>query len=568
VGQSGDAQLDFDGLAGPLSDRIVRQLHVVPTGFPAGQSYAGRLQGTKKLVVQLPDDWVEGSLEATLSVFPSTLADLQKGMEGMLRDPNGCFEQTSSSNYPNVLALAYMEEHDVADPQFTRRAKDLLKRGYDKLTSYECPETANDKKGFEWFGSWPAHEALTAYGVLEFRDMAAVYDVDDAMIDRATRWLLDRRDGQGGFKRNPQALDSFGAAPQNITNAYIVWALTEAGQTGIDAEVSHVVTSAEASDDPYLLALAAASAHNAGDKEAAARLRQKLAGLQKDDGRLEAKETSITRSGGASLTMETTALAALAWLKDPATTGQANKAVEWIAANRQGGGDFGSTQATIMALKALVAHAKANRRAVAAGELVVRRDGAEIARTPFAAGRNEPIDVGQLAALLQPGVNSLEVELTGDNEMPYALDIRYRARQPVSDDACPLRLATALSSETLAAGDTARLNVRLENVSGAGQPMSVAIVGLPAGLEPRTAHLEELRDAGVFDYYELRAREIVFYWRGLSPETRDAGAIAFDVDVVAEIPGQFTGPASRAYLYYTDEQKQWTAPLTATIERK
>ena len=238
VGQTGAAELKFQGTAGHLVDGITKRLTVVPPGFPVSESRSGRIDGETVVLIELPEDWVEGSLQVTLSAFPSTLADLQKGMEGMLRDPNGCFEQTSSSNYPNVLALAYMEEHNVADPNFTRRAKDLLDRGYDKLISFECEEGPSDKKAFEWFGGWPAHEALTAYGILEFQDMSAVHDVDPALIERATKWLLDRRDGNGGFQRNPRALDSFGGAPQEITNAYIVWALTETGDEALMKEIT------------------------------------------------------------------------------------------------------------------------------------------------------------------------------------------------------------------------------------------------------------------------------------------------------------------------------------------
>ena len=38
-----------------------------------------------------------------------------------------------------------------------------------------------------------------------------------------------------------------------------------------------------------------------------------------------------------------------------------------------------------------------------------------------------------------------------------------------------------------------------------------------------------------------------------------------DIDLVARIPGVTTGPASRAYLYYTDDQKRWADPLTVTV---
>jgi hypothetical protein len=205
---------------------------------------------------------------------------------------------------------------------------------------------------------------------------------------------------------------------------------------------------------------------------------------------------------------------------------------------------------------------------VTAGDVIVRRSGEEIAKRAFGAGENEAIAIDGLAALLRPGENELEIVLTGDNQMPYALDVRYRAEQPVSDDNCPLRLATKLSTDKAAGGDTLRLNVALENISGKGQPMTVAIVGLPAGAEPRVAHLDELKQAGKFDFYELQAREIVFYWRGLSPEVKGNAAINFDVDLVAEIPGRYTGPASRTYLYYTAEQKHWAAPLAVEIERK
>ena len=61
-----------------------------------------------------------------MQVYPSTLADLQKGLESLLREPNGCFEQTSTSNYPNLLILDYLKESNQAKPEVERRARELL----------------------------------------------------------------------------------------------------------------------------------------------------------------------------------------------------------------------------------------------------------------------------------------------------------------------------------------------------------------------------------------------------------------------------------------------------------
>ena len=48
--------------------------------------------------VTLPADWTKGSLKLSGEVYPSVMADVVTGLEGMLHEPYGCFEQTSSSN--------------------------------------------------------------------------------------------------------------------------------------------------------------------------------------------------------------------------------------------------------------------------------------------------------------------------------------------------------------------------------------------------------------------------------------------------------------------------------------
>jgi alpha-2-macroglobulin-like protein len=558
TGEKGRCDLKLLGKAGDLTDAVSRPLRIVPPGFPKVASYSGQLSGPQELVVKLPEHWVPGSLDVSLNVFPSSFADIQKGLSGILQEPNGCFEQASTSNYPNVMTMQYLQEHGQSDPDLARRTKDLLKKGYARLSGYECKQ-----RGYEWFGGDPGHEALTAYGLMQFRDMQKVFEVDPTMIGRTAEWLLARRDGHGGFQRNPKALDSFGQAPAEVTDAYITWALSESGQSGIDAEVKHAIELGRKLDDSYVLALAAAAALNANQKDEGRKLLEKLAKGQADDGHLDSRQGSITRSGGQSLQVETTALAALAWLKSPEFTGQANKAIQWIVGQRQGGGGFGSTQATILALKALVTHAEANRRAANAGKLTIERDGKLLGQHTFSAGVRETIAIDGIEAALIAGDNRLTVNLTGDNRMPYVLNVSYRTLKPESSEACPVRLVTKLAAAKVKAGEMVALSANLSNPTDKGQPMTVAIVGLPAGLEPRADQLEELKKAGVMDYYETGPREVIFYWRGLAPKRQ----VAVKLDLLAAVPGKYTAPASRAYLYYTPENKQWCDPLTVEIAR-
>jgi uncharacterized protein YfaS (alpha-2-macroglobulin family) len=558
TGQKGECPVTVRGAAGVLSDAVSRKLKIVPPGFPKNASYAGRIDGPQEVKVRLPEQWVHGSLEVTLNAFPTTLANLQNGLAGILQEPNGCFEQASTSNYPNVMTMQYLEDNNLADPAVMRRSKDLMQKGYAKLTGYECKQ-----KGYEWFGGDPGHEALTAYGLMQFRDMKQVYEVDGEMIKRTADWLLARRDGKGGYLRNDKALDSFGQAPAEVTDAYITWALCESGEKGLDAEVAHAIETAEKTEDAYVVALAASAAIDAGKAEEGKKLLDKLAKLQADDGHLEGKLGSITRSGGVSLQIESTALAALAWLKQPAFTAQANKAIEWIVKNRQGGGSFGGTQATILALKALVGHAKANKTPVTAGKLLLLSKDVPLGERPISAGQQETITIGGLEAKLKPGDNDLTIVLTGENKMPYSLDVSYRTTKPESEEKCPVRLKTSLAKKEAKAGETVELSSELSNSTDQGQPMTIAILGLPAGLEPRADQLDELKKAGTIDYYETRGRELIFYWRSLAPKKQ----IAWKLDLIAAIPGKYSGPASRAYLYYTPEQKQWVDPLEVEISR-
>ena len=426
--KEGQAVLLFGGKADGFAPDIIRTaFRVVPEGFPIVGQQSDMLEGSALVKVPLPQTWIKGTLKLQAQVFPSTLADLQKGLEHLLREPNGCFEQTSTSNYPNLLILDYLRESDQSKPEIERRARDLLARGYQKLTSFECLNSGKNKReGYEWFGGTaPAHEALTAYGLMQFRDMARVQDVDAQMIQRTHQYLLSQRDGKGGFLRNQRALDTFGRAPEPITNAYIVWALTESGNDDdLAAELKALTEQATTSKDPYFLSLVGNSLLNRGKTAEALAILKKVVTVQQEDGHLTGETTSITGSGDRNLQIETTALAVLAWLKanNPAEFKKPlDKAIGWIGKQRGGYGGFGSTQSTILALKAVIAYTKANKKTAEAGELTLLIDDKPVLSKKYPAGVSETLtlDLAEAEKLLKPGLNKVRVEITGKSAFPY-----------------------------------------------------------------------------------------------------------------------------------------------------
>ncbi|QDV05110.1 A-macroglobulin complement component [Planctomycetes bacterium Poly30] len=552
--------VDFAG----FSDRVVRELRVVPRGFPqriseSGQVGApGQASGSTEFVIAVPDAPVEGSLRFELKLYPSPIADLLDGADGMLQIPHGCFEQASSTNYPNVLALSYLDAIGASAPAVRAKGRSVLDQGYDLLTGYECSNL-----GFEWFGDDPGHEVLSAYGLLQFTDMAEVFAVNPEMVARTSEWLLGRRDGKGGFELDPKSLDRFGRAPAPITNAYCTYALAVSGVPAADlaVELDRQAARAAESEDPYEVAAAACALGEAGRAAAADAGRERLKTMQADDGHLAGTTSSITRSGGDDLVVETTAFAVMAWLDDPDDLASAERAMQFLLTRRQAGGRFGSTQATIMALRAITKYARLNRTSARAGEVIVYVNDAEVERIAFGDGAMEAISVPVLTRHLAPGANRLRLELTNGNRFPWAADLRYFAEQPADAPNAAVGLAVTLDRTLCTEGDTVGLDIALTNLTAAGQPMTMAIVGLPASLECATKVLDDLAAAGRFDLWERRGREVILYWRDLAPNAVQE----VHLDLVATIPGRTTGPASRAYLYYTPGETRWAEPLAIEV---
>lgn len=579
--KEGDVSITVLSSSNPpeMPDNISRRFRVVAEGFPVAGAASDLLEKRADVSFTLPEQIVDGTLKVKLNVYPTTLSDLQSGLEGLLREPYGCFEQTSTSNYPNLLILDYLKSADQAKPELAQRAKDLLDKGYAKLVSFECPESAtSSRRGFEWFGhADQQHQALTAYGLLQFKDLSKVFKVDPALIQRTQTYLLAQRDGQGGFKRNARALDTFGRAPDHTTNAYIVWALVESDpddKEGMDltkefaALRKQAKEHAEAKDDPYFLALVANSLMlrpTGGNREAAIAILEQIVEKHLKNGCVEGAKTSITSSGGRDLQIETTALTVLGWLRSGEPTRfikPVKEATKWIGQQRGGHGAFGSTQSTILALKALIEHTKVSKRPAEDGEIRLTIGGKTFKKA-FTKADQEVITLDVPAEAFKSGMNDAAVEITTAQPYPFSLAWSCNTLKPQDTGKSAVEIATKLDRKNAVEGEMVKLDVTLKNKLNEGHGMAVAIVGLPGGtrIPADQKELTKLREDGKISYFEIRGRELILYWRSMAPNQ----TIDVSVGLICEIPGEYRGPASRGYLYYNADHKNWVDPLSITI---
>ncbi|MBW1295863.1 TonB-dependent receptor plug domain-containing protein [Aquimarina litoralis] len=532
------------------SDTIKKEATILSPYFPTQVSISGDRDQSFDFHI---DNVVGNSLKAEVTVYTDIVGDVMNGIESMIQQPYGCFEQTSSSTYPNILVLKYLRETGKSNPEIEKKAMDFIKKGYKRLIGFETKEG-----GFEWFGKTPPHETLTAYGLLEFTEMKEVYsEVDQKMIDRTVNWLMSRKDGKGGFKKSKKGYDSFASSPLNVANAYIVYAISESGiQTDLSKEYQVTYNEALKSNDVYRMALLAAASFNYGENEKGNTLLAKIKEHIEEFGFGKlAVENTITRSYGDSKNIETVAFTLLALMKEEHKDyALISKGIEYLVSKRKHG-RFGATQSTCMALKALIEYTKSQKSKIIgqdeALEIIIN---SRKLTQRLQINKSGKVEVKGLEDYITKGKQKIEINFqNSEHTFPYAIDIQWDSFLPDSSEKCQVDLKTTIANNQYKVGDNARMNIEVSNLTSNGLPMVTAIIGIPSGTSVQPWQLKEILEKEKVAFYEIFDNYLVFYWREFAPN--EVKKIA--IDLKADIAGKYQAPASTVYEYYASEYKRW-----------
>ncbi len=247
----------------------------------------------------------------------------------------------------------------------------------------------------------------------------------------------------------------------------------------------------------------------------------------------------------------------LAWLNDPKFFSNVTNAVQYLASQCKGG-SFSSTQATVLALKAIVAYLSnrftnsllfsydaASASPTKEGSVVARLNGQDLEFISFDTKATGTLEMPSFADRINPGKYELEIEMLGGSRMPFTYSIEFNTLTGVSSARCVLDFGIQFSSTTVTEGEGLEMDVNLSNKTNQGQPMTgkitvfivtsvVAILGIPGGLDFRHTKLQELVKSKTVDYYETSGRSVTLYWRSLPPDDKKS----FKVDLVAMVPGK------------------------------
>ncbi len=104
----GSHKLLVTARAADIADAIQRDITVEPEGERIETVFNGTLDQQDSVVVDVPSAAIDGSAKTILKLYPSSFSQVVEGLDAIFQMPHGCFEQTSSTTYPNILALDYL----------------------------------------------------------------------------------------------------------------------------------------------------------------------------------------------------------------------------------------------------------------------------------------------------------------------------------------------------------------------------------------------------------------------------------------------------------------------------
>jgi uncharacterized protein YfaS (alpha-2-macroglobulin family) len=591
VTQFGMHDIQITATGSHMSDAVQREVEVRPDGQHVADVTGGRLAASQQVTLPIPAAAVPGTSRVTVKIYPGVVSQVLGGLEGMLQMPYGCFEQTSSATYPNVLVLDYLKRTGQASPRLEMQANNLISLGYQKLIGFEVD---GEPGGFSLFGDPPADTMLTAYGVSEFGDMAKVAYVDPEVVARMVDFLSTRQNRDGSwdaYRTDPSSADSVSTAADMdyrlATTAYIAWGLADAGYTE-DRTVRQAVRYLERSLDrlerqsredtspptdelsTYTLALVA-NALLASGADATPVIDQLLARVTSDKGYVYWTPGTETYLGsyGTAGNIEVTAIVAQALVRAGTEPSAAQQALDYLSAHRDPNGSFYTTQATVQALKALLL---ASPPAAPASDATVtvaymQADGTPVTqKIAVSAGNDDVVQQLVLDDVTPESVLSLAVE--GDRELQYQVVTDYylpweNAPATAAVQAPPgaFRISVSYDRSELAVGETAGVRADVELLGDNAAGTVIVDVGLPPGFTPVTDDLDMLVASGTIDRYELTGHQVLLYVTNMA-----AGKVyTFEYRLQARYPLTVQAPASYVYDYYAPEQGASVPPQRITV---
>ncbi|OGC43585.1 hypothetical protein A2Y85_05590 [candidate division WOR-3 bacterium RBG_13_43_14] len=547
------------------SDAIKRSIAVLPNGKRFDDIVSDRLKDRVSHKINFPANAIPDGNQLMFKLYPGIYSQVVDGLDKLFQMPFGCFEQTSSVTYPNILLLNYLRQSEQIKPETEMSAEQYISLGYQRLLSFEVTGG-----GFSWFGDAPANKILTAYGLMEFNDMSKVYEIDERVIERTAQWLKNQQEKDGSWSPDKQYLhqESWGRIQNNqlMPTAYICWALGETGDRSqaVTKGIDYLFKNLKAANDPYILALVA-NAFVAVEPKGAQTMEvlKKLVDMAKIDKDVmywESDIPSITFSRGKGADIEATGLAVYALIKAGKYPDVVSKVLTYLIQSKDPSGLWYTTQGTVIALRSMVAALGGTVEDVE-GQVIVIFNGKTVEDIKIDKSNADLMHQIDLTPYLGKD-NVVEITLKGEGNFLYELTRSYyipwkdlpRPEKP------PFTIDVNYDRKQLVVNDIVNVDVSIRlNRAGTAQMVMIDL-GIPPGFEVQTPTLDEYVGKKI-QKYSMTTRQLIIYLDEVSSQK----PVELSYSLKAKYPIKAQVRSSRVYEYYNTDDEGIEEPFEMKV---
>jgi len=251
--------------------------------------------------------------------------------------------------------------------------------------------------------------------------------------------------------------------------------------------------------------------------------------------------------GGLSGRVETTALAALALLqtgREPATT---RAALNWLVSQKDASGLWPSTQATVLALKTLLAGTGQPVGGSQPRQIAIAVDDKPVRELTIAADQSDVMQQIDVSEAMVSGSHRLSIREQSDQPSAFQVVFAYHvpgAAKP--DEKEPLTIRLEYDRAVLAVDDVVTATATVVNRLPAAAPMVILDLPVPGGFAAESRDFDGLVADGVIARYQVTPRSVLVYLRELAPEK----PLVIRYRLRATMPVKVAVPSARVYEYY------------------
>jgi hypothetical protein len=276
-------------------------------------------------------------------------------------------------------------------------------------------------------------------------------------------------------------------------------------------------------------------------------------------------DPSAFGSTGDVATIEATALVALGLIEVGREQATAQGALDWLVRHKDALGNWSSTQATILTLRALIEASLSGPRDVTASVDVIV-NGTSVKTIDITPDTSDVMHLIDATTSLRPGANTVTVASSIAERKGLMAQITARSYVPWPDERPaapeePLVLEVRYDRSELATGDTIRADVSLFYRLDRPAENVIVDLGVPPGFDVAAEDLDRAVEAGKIARFELTGRQVIVYVQKLVPGER----LSFDVGFTARYPLRAQAPSSEAYLYYDPAVRAATRPVELSV---